>query len=119
MDTTMKKLTPTLRWLQWLLRPRWYEWLGGIVEASLLFVFAAVTYTQFAEDEPRAGWIMILLTILFAGPGIWLVFGYRPKEQSGFGKFDVGLIICFAIWGVLLSFLLGWKVHFYPGPFGA
>jgi len=118
METTMKVSRPAPKWLQWFLDLTWYECLGWLVEFSMLFVLLAVVYTQFAEGEPRGGWVMLLITILFCQPGIWILLGYKPQPKSKFGKYDIGLIICFAIWGVLLALLVGWEVQFYPGPFG-
>ena len=119
METTMKTSTPIPKWLQWFLDLRWYEWLGWIVEFGLFATFVVVTHTQFAEDEPRAGWIMILLTILLAGPGLWLLLGYKPKAGTKFNKFDIGAIICFAIWAILLFYLILPLPKFVPGPFGS
>jgi hypothetical protein len=112
METTMKGSKPVPKWLHWVWDLTWYEWLGWIMECSLLFLFLSVVYTQFAEDEPRAGWVMLLITILFCQPGIWILLGYKPQPKSKFGKYDKGLIICFAIWGVLLALLVGWEVQF-------
>lgn len=119
METTMKASGPTPRWVKWCFSHPWYEWLGWLVEAALFFTFISVIYTQFAESEIRGGWVMILLTLLVCGPGIWILFGYKPQPGSKFGKHDIGLIICFAIWIILLGYLFFWNVQFYPGPFGS
>ena len=115
----MKAERSVPKWVQWLLNLAWYEWLGWIVEVFLLATFIVVTQTQFAEDESRGGWIMILLTILFCGPGIWLLLGYKPQPGSKFGKFDIGAIICFAIWAVLLFYIIVPLPEFVTGPFGS
>jgi hypothetical protein len=105
--------------IQWAFSQPWYLWLGWFMEAAILFVFLSVMYTQFAQDEARAGWVMLLLTVVFAGPGIWILLRYRPESGSKFGKYDIGLIICFAIWIALFGYTLLWDVQFYPGPFGS
>lgn len=107
------------KWAQWCFRQRWYLWLGWLVEAALLITFLSVTYTQFAESEIRGGWVMALLTVLTCGPGIWILLAYKPQPGSKFGKYDIGLIICLAIWVILFGYLFFWDVQFYPGPFGS
>jgi len=105
--------------VQWAFSQPWYLWLGWFMEAAILFIFLSVTYTQFAQDEARAGWVMLLLTVVFAGPGIWILLGYKPGSGSKFGKYDIGLIVCFAIWIALFGYTLVWDVQFFPGPFGS
>ena len=107
------------KWVRWCFRQRWYSWLGWLMEAALLITFISVTYTQFAESEIRGGWVMILLTLLTCGPGIWILLGYRPEPGSKFGKYDIGLIICFAIWFAIFGYLFFWDVQFLSGPFGS
>jgi len=119
MDTTIKRSKPTPKWVQVLVNLTWYEWLGWFIKIGLLVTFIVVTHTQFAEDEPQAGWIMILLTILLAGPGFWILLGYRPKPGSKFNKFDIGAIICFALWAIVLLYLTIPLPDFVPGPFGS
>jgi len=115
METTMKASTPTPKWLQWFLDLRWDAWLGWITEAVLVVTFVVITYDQFAEGLTRSGWLMILLTVLFCGPGLWLLLGYKPQIGSKFGKYDVGAIICFTIWVSLLLYFLAWNVDFQTG----
>ena len=119
MEATAKSSRTVPVWVQTLLDLKWYEWLAWIIQIGLIATFIVVTHTQFAEDEPRAGWIMILLTILFCGPGIWLFLGYRPEPGSKFGKYDVGLIVCVAIWAILLFYMIVPLPEFGPGPFGS
>ncbi|MDD5205222.1 MAG: hypothetical protein PHS17_07360 [Desulfobacterales bacterium] len=113
-----RKSSPVPGWVQRLLDLTWYEWLGWLLELGLLATFVVVIQTQFAEGEPRAGWIMILLTILLTGPGVWILLGYKPLPGSGFNKHDVGAIICFAIWLAIMIYLVGPTPTFEPGPFG-
>jgi len=93
----------------------WFEWLAWITEVVLFGTFALIAYDQFAERSFTAGWMMILLGILFCGPGLWLLLGYRPAEGSKFGKYDIGAIVCLALWSVLLFYFLAWTVDFQPG----
>jgi len=98
--------TTVPKWVMRLVGLTWYEWLAWIIQAGLVATFVVVTSTQFQESEARAGWIMILLTILFGGPGFWLLLKYRPAPGSKFNSFDVGAIICFAVWAILLFYLI-------------
>lgn len=108
------------RWVLRVVGLTWYEWIAWIIQAVLVATFIIVTITQFQEDESRAGWIMILLTILFGGPGFWVLLKYRPKAGSKFNAFDVGAIICFAVWAVLLLYLiLPLPEIGSPTPFGS
>ncbi len=118
MEMTEMKSSPVPGWVQRLLGLSWYEWLGWILELGLLVTFVIVCQTQFAEGEPRAGWMMILLTILMVGPGAWILLGYRPAPGSRFNKYDIGAIICFAIWVIIMFYLVGPTPSFEPGPFG-
>jgi len=93
-------------WVVRLVNLTWYEWIAWVIQAGLLATFIVVTVTQFQEEEPRAGWIMILLTILFCGPGFWILLKYRPRTGSKFNTLDVGAIICFAVWAALLFYLI-------------
>ena len=115
METTMKAHKAVPQWLQWFVDLTWYEWLAWIAEAVLVVTFVWITADQFAENLSRAGWIMVLLTILTCGPGLWLILGYRPAPGEKFGKYDIGAIICFAIWAIMLAYLLIWTVDFQPG----
>ena len=115
MERTIKVAGAPPRWVQWLLNLNWYEWLAWIVEIGMLVMFVWITYDQFAEGLPRAGWIMIALSILFVGPGLWLILGYRPSGVGTFGKREIGVILCFVIWAGIFLYLLGWGVDFQPG----
>ncbi len=97
----------------------WHEYLGWVVELALIGTLVTVTVTQFLEDEIKAGWVMILLTLLICVPGVWLLLGYRPQPGSRFGKVDAGAILCFIIWIVLFAMLTGWQIEFESGPFGS
>jgi len=119
METTIKPSSPIPNWVHWCFERPWYMWLGWLAETALLFTFISVVYTQFAEGEVRGGWVMIVMTLLTCGPGIWILLGYRPEAGSTFGKYDIGLIICFAIWFAIFGYLFFWNVEFYPGPFGS
>ena len=73
MEAITKSETSIPKWLQWAFSQPWYMWLGWLMEAGILFVFFCAMYTQFAKDEPRAGWVMLFLTVVFGGPGIWIL----------------------------------------------
>lgn len=118
MDLAEKQNGFVPKWVQWAFKHPWYLWIGWLLESGLLFVFLSVTYTQYAEDEARAGWVMILLTLIFCGPGLWVLLGYKPQVGSRFGKYDIGLLVCFALWIGLLGYALLWDVQFYQSPFG-
>jgi len=118
-EAVAESKTSIPKWIQWAFRQPWYLWLGWVMEAAILFVFLSVMYTQFAQQEPRAGWVILLLTLVFAAPGVWILLGYKPEPGSKFGKHDIGLIICFAIWIALFGYTLFWDVQFYPGPYGS
>jgi hypothetical protein len=115
METALSASRPVPRWLGWFLALTWYERLAWITEFVLFGTFALIAYDQFAEGQSRAGWIMILLMILFCGPGLWLLLGYRPTAGSKFGKYDIGAIICLVVWSVMLFYFLAWTVDFQPG----
>jgi hypothetical protein len=119
MEMAEKEMTTVPGWAQKLFAISWYTWFAGITEAALLLVFLLVTYTQFAQGEPRAGWVMILLTIVVAAPGIWMLFGYRPQIGSKLGLPDYALFLCFAIWVVLFGYLMFWGFQLYSGPYGS
>ncbi len=119
METVSSELRPIPQWASRLLAVRWYEWLGWLLEAGLTFTFILVTVTQFLEDEVRGGWVMIVLTILFCGPGAWILLRYKPAVGSKLGKQDVGLAIAFAIWAVLFIYLIGFMPQHEQGPFGS
>lgn len=118
-QVTLKTSRSTPQWVDWIFRYPWFEWAGWGMVAGLLFVFLSVVYTQFAEGEPRAGWVMLLLTAVFTAPGIWIMLFYNPKPGSRFGKHDIGLIVSFAIWIILFGYLLFWEVQYLPGPYGS
>lgn len=115
MEITMKETKSVPKWIVWVLDLSWYEWIAWLTEIVLIATFVAITYDQFAEGLSRAGWIMILLITLFCGPGLWLILRYRPKSESPFGKLDIGAIICFVIWSILLIYFLVWNVEFENG----
>jgi hypothetical protein len=115
MESTGTASKPVPTWLQRILGLTWYEWLAWIVEICLIGAFGMIAYDQFEEGLRRAGWLMTLITIVFCGPGIWLLLRYKPSSESPFGKLDIGAIICFAIWAVLLGYFLIWSVDFQPG----
>jgi hypothetical protein len=106
---------PAPAWLQKIMGTAWYVWLAWSVEIVLIGAFGLITYDQFEEGLPHAGWMMILITVMFCGPGLWLLLGYRPQVHSNFGRYDVGAIICFAMWSFLLVYFLMWSVDFQPG----
>lgn len=118
MEIAEKRKLSVPGWVYGAFSRPWYLWLGWLMEAGILFVFLSVAYTQFAEDEPRAGWVMLLLTLVFGGPGLWVLTGYKPQPGSKFGKFDIGLIVCFALWVALFGYLMFWNVAFLESPFG-
>ncbi len=118
METAIKASNRIPEWVQRLVGLRWYQWLGWFVELGLIATFVVVTQTQFAEEEPRAGWIMSVLTVLFCGPGIWLLLGYKHVPGK-FSKYDIGAIVCFAIWAIVMLYLVVPLPAFEPGPFGA
>lgn len=118
MDTAVSQSKPIPKWLSRLLGVRWYEWLGWLLEVGLTITFISVAVTMFFEDETRAGWVMIILTVLFCGPGAWILLKYRPADGSTFGKHDLGLAIVFAIWAILFIYLVGPMPTHEPGPFG-
>jgi hypothetical protein len=115
MESMPNASRPVPKWVQKIVGLAWYEWLAWIVEISLIGAFVLITYDQFEEGLQRGGWLMILITILFCGPGMWLLLRYKPESQSLFGKFDIGAIVCFAIWAILLGYFLIWTVDFQPG----
>ena len=119
MEIAMKNSILIPKWLRWPFKLSWYEWIGWIVEAGLLGTFGTMTVCEFFYNPgERAGWVMLLISFLFAGPGIWILLGYRPKKDKTFENIDMGVIICFAVWAILLGLLTLWTVHFYPGSFG-
>lgn len=115
MEATVKESKKVPKWLQRLIDLTWYEGLAWIIEAGLAVTFILITYDQFGEGFHRAGWVMILLTLLFAGPGFGLLLWYRPEPGSKFGKYDIGAIIAFAIWLIMLLYFIVWTVEFQPG----
>jgi len=115
METMANRSKVVPRWVQRLCDLRWYEWGAWIVEIAIIGVFLLVTYDQFQEGLLRAGWVMLVIGILFAGPGLWLLLRYRPHTGSNFGKHDIGIIVAFAIWTIMLLYLLVWTVDFQPG----
>jgi hypothetical protein len=123
MGTVIRTTIPLPVWtrkcIEKILSLTWYEYLGWVVELVLVGTFATVSLTQFLEDEPRAGWIMISLSSLVCGPGLWLLLGYRPKPGDKFGGKDIAAALIFCMWIFLFAFLVGWEVQFEPGPFGS
>ena len=75
MESMMAASRPAPKWFQKLQGLTWYEWLAWIVEISLIGALGLIAYDQFEEGLKRAGWLMILIAILFCGPGIWLLLG--------------------------------------------
>lgn len=119
MESVVSQSRPIPNWASRLLSLRWYEWLGWFLETGLVSTFILVTVTQFLEDEARGGWVMIVLTILFCAPGVWILLGYKPALGSKLGKQDIGLAIAFAIWAILFIYLIGFMPQHEQGPFGS
>ena len=112
LQMTVNDVSSLPKWLQWAFKLSWYEWLAWIVEAALLCTFSIMTICEFSSHGARAGWVMFALSYLIAGPGIWILLGYKPKKNRNFERVDVVLLSCFAIWAVLLGLLTLWTVQF-------
>lgn len=119
MEAVTNVSRPVPKWVSRLVELRWYEWVGWLVEICLAITFIAVTITQFLEDEVRGGWIMIVLTILFCGPGAWLLMRYRPAPLGKFEKQDMALAIILAIWALIFIYLIGFMPQHEQGPYGS
>lgn len=119
METVCNEVRPAPRWASRLLAMRWYEWLGWLLEIGLASTFILVTVTQFLEDEMRGGWVMIVLTVLFCGPGVWILLKYKPAPDSKLGRQDAYLAVAFAIWTILFVYLIGFMPQHEQGPFGS
>jgi len=119
MELANKNIIALPKWLHRLWAMKWWELMAWVIEIGIFSLFAIVSITQFFEDEPRAGGIMILLTILLCGPAVWLFLGYKPQPGSKLGKYDIAAAACFVVWMIILLYLTVPVPQFGPGPFGS
>ena len=66
------------------LRLKWYEWIGWVVEVCMVALGALIISSSIAEKEPRAAVIGALVFGLLVGIWTWVMLFYgKPRNVPG------------------------------------
>lgn len=66
------------------LRLKWYEWIGWVVEVCMVALGALIISSSIAEKESRAAVISIIGFVLLVGIWTWVMLFYgKPRNVPG------------------------------------